>query len=831
MAPLRGGRCRSHHHDEIAAGVDPVSTRPLWPSLQDRTVNRGVEKTQPPFLHAALVGPDRESAAPPRLRRKFSLAADRVNVHRATLRWTAHGIADVWVNGRPASDRLLTPGWSTYESRLRYAEHDVTDIVAGATDVVIAAQLANGWFRGRLGWRGQDRIYGTELSLLIELVVEFGDGHVQVFDTEGTWRWSTGEIVSADLYDGERIDARLRDDWLWPEYDDSSWRPVAVRGPAPATLTRFVAPPVCRTGVMAPQHVWTSPRGEVVVDFGQNLVGWLRVRVQGARGDVVVIRHAEVLELGELATRPLRSAAATDTYVLSGDDDRFEPTLTFHGFRYAGITGWPASALPVIDSVEAVIIGSDIARTGHFRCSDPDLNRLHENVVWSARANFVDLPTDCPQRDERLGWTGDIAVFAPTAAYLFDVSDFLRDWLRDLAAEQTLNGGRVPHVVPDVLKYDPAYRTDDSGDNVLPATTTAIWGDAAVWVPWAIWLAYGDRTTLAEQYEAMQVHARAVQALLSPSGLWDTGFQFADWLDPDAPPHDPGAAKADPGVVSTACAYRTFDIMARAAAIVGSACEQRDYRRLAEDTRRAFRVAYVRDGIVLSDCPTVYALAVCFDLLDAPDAEAAGSRLAALVRQSGHRISTGFAGTPFILDALADTGHVDDAFALLTQRSAPSWLYPVAMGATTIWERWDSMLPDGTINLGEMTSFNHYAFGAVADFMHRRIGGIGPLAPGYERVLVAPIVGAGGLTWAEACVHTQRGRVDVRWSVEGDRPQVEITVPVGSTATVVLPWLVEPCLLGGGGHRLVGPATTHCGDTRPEPDPGVADHRAGDHPE
>jgi alpha-L-rhamnosidase len=517
---------------------------------------------------------------------------------------------------------------------------------------------------------------------------------------------------------------------------------------------------------------------------------------------VVTLRHAEVLEHGELGTRPLRSARATDRFILSGGEDRFEPTLTFHGFRYVEVDGWPGGLdlATARDALVAVVVHSDLPRTGHFECSDPLVNQLHRNVVWGTRGNFLDVPTDCPQRDERLGWTGDIAVFAPTAAFLFDVDGFLRDWLRDLAAEQDAADGLVPYVVPDVLKYTgiPA--------EFAPYEATAIWSDAAVWVPWALWQAYGDRQVLAESFGSMSGHVRRVESLLSASGLWDTGFQFGDWLDPTAPPEDPARAAADNGVVATACLFRSARTVADAAAILGRDADARAFGALADRLRAAFTEHYVTtDGQVRSDAVTAYALAVCFGLLDDPVRQRAGDRLAELVAEHGYRIATGFAGTPYVTDALTMTGHVEAAYRLLLQRENPSWLYAVTMGATTVWERWDSMLPDGTINPGEMTSFNHYALGAVADWLHRVVGGVAPAEPGYSVVRVAPRPG-GGITSASTSLVTRHGRIAVDWRLGADGSvEVEVTVPDGVTAEVDLPGTALR-RLGAGSHRVTAPA-------------------------
>jgi alpha-L-rhamnosidase len=488
------------------------------------------------------------------------------------------------------------------------------------------------------------------------------------------------------------------------------------------------------------------------------------------------VRHAEVLDGDRLDVRPLRSARATDRFILSGQDDTFEPTMTYHGFRFIEVSNWPGELTR--DSIEAVVVHSDISRIGHFSCSEPDLNQLHSNVVWSTKGNFFDLPTDCPQRDERFGWTGDIAVFAPTAAFLFDVQDFLEDWLIDLGLEQHHRDGLVPMVVPDPLKQWPVPPGQSSEPD-----STAIWSDAAVWVPWALFRAYGDPGVLARHYDSMAAHLRHVAALLSPDGTWSEGFQFGDWLDPLADPHEPWNARANAAVVATACVYRTSTILTQAAAILGRAEDATAFRALAERTRAAFHAAYVTDeGAITSDAPTVYALAITFGLLEGRLLERAGERLSRLVREAGHHVSTGFAGTPFISDALTQTGHLGDAYRMLLNRECPSWLYPVTQGATTIWERWDSMLPDGTLNPGEMTSFNHYALGAVADWMHRTIGGISPLEPGYGRVLIAPQPG-GGLTWAECALETRRGRISVRWRRE-DELALDIELPPDVSAVV-----------------------------------------------
>jgi alpha-L-rhamnosidase len=747
---------------------------------------------------ALPIAPNEDFDGAPLLRTEFELEESHGPVARATLHATAHGVFEAYLNGRLVTDDVLSPGWSSYEWRLRYRSYDVTSLLEPMS--VLGIALGNGWFRGRLGWSGGNGFYGKELAALAQLEIEFSDGYVQTVVTDESWTAGPSAVLFNDLYDGQAIDARRYSDaWLAHGFSDQTWTGVHQAELDFSTLTPYIGPAASRQEELPPIKIWTSPAGKTLVDFGQNLVGWVKIQVHGSAGSTIMLRYAEVLENDELGTRPLRSAKATDRFILSGDDNVFEPTFTFHGFRYVEVDGWPGGADALRQAqgaLTAVVVHSELRRTGEFECSNELLNQLHRNVVWGTRGNFLDVPTDCPQRDERLGWTGDIAVFAPTAAYLFDVEDFLRDWLADLAAEQRAADGMVGYVIPDVLKYVKAPSQFPRPES------TAIWSDAAVWVPWALWQVYGDLQVLSDQYESMTAHVRRVESLLSPTGLWDTGFQFGDWLDPTAPPDKPADAKADKGVVATACLYRDAEIVTDTASLLGRSEDAAYFAELANRTRTAFNDHYVNeDGTIHSDAETVYTLAIVFGLLDEEAVQLAGRRLAELVIESGYHIQTGFAGTPYLLDALTKTGHLDEAYRLLLQRENPSWLYPVTMGATTIWERWDSMLPDGTINPGQMTSFNHYALGAVADWMHRKTGGIAPIEPGYSRVLIAPQPG-GGIQWARSSLETRHGRISVSWSRDDDGAiELDIAVPEGVTALVQLPGTQEQ-ELSSGQHRL-----------------------------
>jgi alpha-L-rhamnosidase len=428
-------------------------------------------------------------------------------------------------------------------------------------------------------------------------------------------------------------------------------------------------------------------------------------------------------------------------------------------------------------------------RTGWFECSDADVNRLHENIVWSMRGNFLDVPTDCPQRNERLGWTGDINVFSPTASFLYDVDGFLASWLADLAADQHADGA-VPFVIPDVM----------SGRSV----PTACWGDAAVVVPWVLYERYADIAVLEQQYESMQRWVELVAGLAGESRLWDQGFQFGDWLDPAAPPERPREALTDTHLVATACFAHSADVLSRVAKLLHREEDAARYGRLAQEVRAAFAREYVTpSGRLAADTQTAYALALQYALLpsDAQRVHAA-QRLARLVHQNGYRIGTGFVGTPLVCDALSEAGNVDMAYRMLMERSCPSWLFPITMDATTIWERWDSLRPDGSVNPGEMTSFNHYALGAVGDWLHRVVGGLAPQQPGYKRMIIAPQPG-GGLTWATSRLRSPYGVAESSWRVDGDHTVVRATVPPNTRASVRLPGSAESLDLGSGQYEWI----------------------------
>ncbi|WP_114856545.1 alpha-L-rhamnosidase [Brachybacterium sp. YJGR34] len=731
-----------------------------------------------PFVAAPWVENTRIDQSPPILRGELRL---RGPVRRANLAVTSLGLHEVMIEGVRVGDEELAPGWTSYGHRLRYLMHDVTDLLpAGGGTVTVGARLGDGWYRGRLTWDDRVRnVYGETLAVLAQLSVEYADGTSETLGTDAAWTASRGGILLSGLYDGERWDGSEEPEgWARTGFDDAGWDPVRVVPTPDAELVPYEGPAVRAVEEIAPVSVRRGDAGSLQLDFGQNLPGRLRLRNVEVGPFGLTLRHAEVVQDGELSTRPLRTAKATDIYLSGPQDDgtsSWEPRFTVHGFRYAELEGWPGGELADGDVV-ARVMHSDMERTGSFHCSDPRLEQLHANVVWSMRGNFVDVPTDCPQRDERLGWTGDLQVFTPTAAFLYDCAGVLRSWLRDLSLEQYEDGG-IPFYVPTLPEGDP------------PVHHAAVWGDVAVLTPWALFMAFGDADLLAGQWDSARSWVDGVLATSDAQLQRHDGFEFGDWLDPTAPPEDAAAAKADKYCVASCYSYRSTSVLARWATALGKEEDAQRYAALARRIKEGWSARWLtEDGVVRDDSQTSSALAIVFGLVDPTGP--VGVRLAELVRENGHRIGTGFAGTPVICDALSQSGHLEDAYAMLATEECPSWLYPVSQGATTIWERWDSVLPSGRVNSGGMTSFNHYALGSVADFLHRVVAGIEPLAPGYERIRFAPRPG-GALTHAGAALTTPRGRAAIDWRLEGGegdrRLEIEVTVPVGATALLDLP--------------------------------------------
>ena len=626
-----------------------------------------------------LGGPPGPVDAPHRptlLRKKFHL--DRIDQESARLYITAHGCYKAFINGQPVGDHVLAPGWQSYNHRLHYQTFDVSHLLRVGAENVIGIVVGEGWFATRLNFMGGRRnIWGSDLGVLAQLEVQ---GKTVVESrADDDWEWAHGPIISSEIYDGEVYDAQQElPGWTTPEGTKGAWSSeVRDVGFPSGKLIAAECPPVRVTESIKPKELITTPSGKTILDFGQNLVGWLKIESHPAglaAGDKIRFSHAEVLENGELGTRPLRHAKAQVEITVGqeGGLAGFEPSFTFHGFRYAQIDGWQGLEL---SDLTAQVIHTDMERTGWFECSHPLINRVWQNVNWSLRGNFVSIPTDCPQRDERLGWTGDLQTFAETAGFLFDTSSTIGTWLEDLAEEQIKDWqGVVPLVVPNTL-----------GTLFGPPPPSAIWGDVAVLTPKDLYTAFGDVQVIKNQYESIKTWLD-IGIKRNSKGLWDPSIpQFGDWLDPKAPPDAPGDGRTDNLLVADAWLVHTTEIASELAKLAGETEDAERWSADAARLKKEYQNEYITpNGRLMSDTQTGLAIALRFRLLPDELASTAADRLGLLVRKAIFQISTGFAGTPTILHVLSENDLLQHAYRMFQEKEYPSLLYPASMGATTI---------------------------------------------------------------------------------------------------------------------------------------------------
>ena len=721
----------------------------------------------------------------PMLRREFELAGP---VRSARAYITALGLYEAELNGNRIGDQLFTPGWTAYASRLQYQAYDVTPLLKPGKNAV-GVVLGDGWYRGYLAWTNKNRTYGDQLALLLQIRIQYENGREEWVVTNSGWKSSTGPIRMSDIYMGETFDARLeKSGWSLPGYDDSNWFGVKVAGHRKDVLVAPAGPPVKRIEEIRPVKIFKTPAGDTVADMGQNMVGWIRLKVRGPAGTEVVLRHAEVLDKdGNFYTENLRSAKQTVRFILKGGGvETFEPHFTFQGFRYVAVSGYPDALTP--ESLTGVVVHSEIPPTGAFSCSNAMVNQLVHNIRWGQKGNFVDVPTDCPQRDERLGWMGDAQVFARTACFNADVAAFYTKWLRDVAADQQPSGA-VPHVIPNVLSHgQPTGQSASAG-----------WADAAVIVPWTVYLCYGDKRILERQYASMKAWVDYMHRQAMESWIWKSDFTFGDWLCFHSDRSDYPGAATDKDLIATAYFARSTDLLGRAAAVLGKQNEAKTYNRLYQGIRTAFQNEFVTaNGRLASNTQTAYTLALAFDLLPESQRTGAAARLAADVRTFKH-LTTGFLGTPLLCPVLTQFGYIKEAYLLLNRTEYPSWLYPITRGATTIWERWDGIRPNGTFQDKGMNSFNHYAYGAIGEWLYRFVAGIeiDEKQPGYKHAVIQPLPG-GGLTWAKASLLSPYGRIASSWEIRNASIRLEVEIPPNTTASVVLPPLKMENLMESG---------------------------------
>ena len=720
----------------------------------------------------------------PRFRHEFDLGGRKIK--SARLYATALGVYAMRLNGKDVSRDLLSPGWTDYNRCVQYQTWDVTALLRSGSNA-LAATLGDGWYRGYLAYKDHRNVFGEKLALLAELWVRFEDGSEETIITDEHWKALTETAIRhVDFYMGIEYDARMETPgWDDAGFDDSLWQDVAVLRRDNYKLSAQLDHPVRRQSIITPIALITTPRGEKVLDLGQNMVGWLRFRVKGPAGTRVTIHHAEVLDKdGNFYNENYRLAAAEIGYTLSGSGwETFEPQLTFFGFRYVRLENWPCEI--DLRDFAGVVISSDIAVTSGFGCSDERVNQLFHNIQWGQRGNFVDVPTDCPQRDERLGWTGDCQAFCRTACINMDSALMLSEWLKDLAFDQREDGA-VPFVVPHVLK-DSCYGS-------------SAWGDAATIVPWTLYQCYDDKRVLENAYPSMRRWLKFIESQ-SENDLWAHGFQYGDWLGLDA--HEGSYTGAtDKTLIATAFYAHSVQLTQRAAEVLGYEKDASELRALRRRIVKAYRREFITpSGRLAVRTQTAYALTLHFDLAEEQDRPRMVRELVALIDENGGHLTTGFVGTPYLCLALTEGGAHEAAGRLLLKSDYPSWLYSVTRGATTMWEHWDGVKPDGSFWSKDMNSFNHYAYGSIGEWLIRALAGIDLTEPGYRKLVIHPRP-IEGLSFVSAWQKTPYGRVSCEWRIEeGGLHIVNCNIPCGTTAVAVLEQ-AELCQVTDGEKRL-----------------------------
>ena len=711
----------------------------------------------------------------PHFRKEFNIGK---SIKSARIYVTSHGFYELHLNGKKVGDQVLTPGWTSYGKRLQYQVYDVTDMIKKG-DNAIGAVLGDGWYRGSLAWGRNWAVYGKTLGLYMQIKIIHTDGSESVIATDDSWKaLQDGAIRMNDIYNGETYDATKKlTGWNVPGYDDSKWPKVRI-GNYKFNLIASEGPPVKKIQEIKPVRIFRTPKGSLIADMGQNMVGWIRLKVTGSKGTVVTLRHAEVMDkYGEFYTENLRAAKCQLTYTLAGTgEELYEPRFTFMGFRFVEVTGFPGEL--TADNLTGVVIHSDMAVTGSYECSNPLINQLQHNIQWGQKGNFVDVPTDCPQRDERLGWTGDAQAFCRTAAFNMNVAGFFSKWLKDVAADQRA-GGEVPVVIPDVLNQQGSPT----------AQASAGWGDVAVIAPWTMYQVYGDKDLLRTQYPSMLAWVEYIKKTSGDDYIWNNGSVYGDWLfyHPPVNNHPEPDGHTDHDFIATAFYAYSTQLLIEAANLFGQSEDAGVFKAVHEKIKEVFVEEYVtKAGRVGTNSQTSYVLALMFDLLPENLRPQAVKFLVDDIKSRGTRLSTGFLGTPYLCHVLSDNGYADVAYDLLLQESYPSWLYPVKMGATTIWERWDGQKTDSTFQDAGMNSFNHYAYGAIGDWMYRVSAGIEIVKPGYKHIAIQPHP-TKKLTYSKASFESSYGIISSGWERNGSKIIVRATIPANTIATIKLP--------------------------------------------
>nr|WP_297864468.1 alpha-L-rhamnosidase [uncultured Acetatifactor sp.] len=683
--------------------------------------------------------------------KRFTLSGE---IREATLSLTALGVYEAELNGKRVGEFILAPGWTSYYSRLQYQEYDVTGLLEN--DNALTVTVGKGWYRSRMpGWQGskwQDGLRGNPAGLLARLTLTYQDGRQEIISTDESWKVSESRVRFSEIYDGEIYDAAYT-----PALNQEV---LCFDGPFD-TLIPQQGEEIREQERIAGARMFTTPKGETVIDFGQNITGYVETTLEGRVGEVLDLSFAEVMDKeGNFYTANYRSARAQYHYTCRDGLQTYKPKLTFWGFRYIRVNQFPGGVEKAVPAhFTAIALHSDMRRTGFLSSSSPELNRLFDNIIWGQKGNFVDVPTDCPQRDERLGWTGDAQVFVRTACLNYDAEKFFTKWLADMAADQH-EDGYVGHVIPDMLQNPHA---------------SAAWGDAAVICPWEVYRAYGNSRILENQFECMHKWVDHITAATTTPNLWTGGTHYGDWLGLDAPSGSYKGSSDETFIASAFYAHST-DLVIRAGKVLGR--DVSSYEALYDRIVAAFRNTWP-EYKTQTEC----VLAAHFRL--APDCQAAADQLARMITDCGTKLQTGFVGTPYLLHVLSDYGYAELAYSLLLREKYPSWLYPVTKGATTIWEHWDGIMEDGDFWSADMNSYNHYAYGSVADWVYGVAAGITPVesAPGYAKVRIAPVPDA-RLDWLKASLNTRHGLVRSEWKKADGMWRFEITTPVDAEIVI-----------------------------------------------
>lgn len=743
------------------------TSKVLWSDFRTSLLHPGDWKAK--WISSGIAS-DSVDGRVPVLAKSFFAKKD---VKSARLFITARGLYEAAINGKRVGDSYLSPGWTSYNKHLQFQVYDLTgEVKKGENQLDVL--MGSGWYRTRIAWENNKNFYGTQTALLSQLEILYADGSTETVISDNSWKASLSTIVASEIYDGEKQDTRRL---------ESIWTPVVETSASFDVLRAQINEPIRKQEQLKVAKVMRTKSGKTILDFGQNIVGWVKLHVKGKPGQVVKLYHVEMLDKnGEPYFANLRSAKAQAEYVLNGSQQTLEPHFTFFGFRYVQVDGMDVQA----DDYQAIALNSDMRTSGTFETSNGLLNQLQSNIRWGQKGNFLDVPTDCPQRDERLGWTGDAEVFSRTAAFNFNVNQFFAKWLKDVIADQAPNGA-VPFVIPDVLT-----RTTIGKENNQAGA--AGWSDASIIIPYNIYTTYGDKQVLENQYASMKAYLNYVRGA-AKNDLWNTGFQFADWLsyrvdDSKGMIGQKSAVTDNYLVAQCFFAYNT-QLMMNTARILGKTDDFKEWEKLLARIKLQFQQEFMTaNGRLISETQTAYILALQFDMIPGSLRQSALNRLVTNIESYQYHLTTGFLGTPFLNPVLTRFGRNDVAYKLLLQDTYPSWLYPIkAHGATTIWERWDSMKPDSTFQDPGMTSFNHYAYGAIGDWMYRTVGGIDTEefdGAGYKKIVIKPELG-GGLTFAKTSLETLYGKVSTDWRLDSGVFSLTVDIPVNTTASVLLP--------------------------------------------